>query len=98
MPGSMLHSHRHAVTRLIWPGQDIQALHHAKILMRQGMAMRNKTAGCDGIEVDAKGNRPDRVRIDIYIGRGISWLRLRTRHDHGVVPFWRGQGRAVDLG
>lgn len=93
-------SHRvdHAATWLIWTGQDVHPLHHAEILMGQHVAVRHEAADRDRVKVDAKSDRADWVRIDINAGGESSWLRLRTRHDHGVVPFWRGQRLAVDLG
>src|SRR5271155_5369747 len=48
-------------------GKDVQPLHHAQILMGYNVAVRNKAP--DGLrrKMDPKGDRPDRVIVDIWL-------------------------------
>jgi hypothetical protein len=100
----------HATAGLAFCGQDIEALHHADILMIEGVAMPDKAAHRHRIEIRPKGDRSWRRIIDVH---GLmlwvywtSWLQCRaggletqgTRDIQGVVPFWLGEGDTVYFG
>ena len=55
-------------------GQDVHPLHHAEILMVEDMAMRDKAAHGDRIEIRPKRDRSRRCEIDVRrTGWWTSW-------------------------
>jgi len=48
-------------------GKDVQPLHHAEILMGYNVAVRNKAPDCLRRKMNPKGDRPDRVIVDIWL-------------------------------
>ena len=66
-------------------GPDVEPLHHADILMNEGVAMHDKAPGSDRIEVRPKGNRTWRIIVDA------------SRNNQSVMPFRLGNGDTVNL-
>jgi hypothetical protein len=56
----------HATAGLTFCGQDVDPLHHADILMVEGVAMRDKAPGSDRMEISPIGNRSGRRIIDVH--------------------------------
>ena len=48
-------------------GKDVQPLHHADILMGYNVSVRNKAPDSLRRKMDPKGDRPDRVIVDIWL-------------------------------
>ena len=55
-----------ATAGLAFGGQDVERLHNTDILMIEGVAMPDKTADSDRIEIRPKGNRSRRRIIDAH--------------------------------
>ena len=56
----------HTTAGLTFCGQDIDPLHHADVLMVEGVAMRDKATGSDRMEISPIGNRSGRRIIDVH--------------------------------
>src|SRR5437763_262648 len=107
---SMVHHIGLAVTGLARGGQDVQPLHHAQILMREGVAMHDKAPNRPWIEVDPKGDGPVPSLVDVWLPRRgkltatqrrrarLGGLRNGARDKDGVMPLRCGERLAVYLG
>ena len=78
-------------------GPDVEPLHHADILMNEGVAMHDKAPGSDRIEVRPKGNRSWRSIVDVLRCRAGGLEADGSRNNQSVMPFWPGKGDTVNL-
>ena len=78
-------------------GQDVEPLHHADILMNEGVAMHDKAPGSDRIKVRPKGNRSWRSIVDVLRCRTVGLETDGSRNNQRVMPFWPWKGDTVDL-
>jgi hypothetical protein len=69
-------------------GKDVDPLHHANILMGYNVTMHDKAPNALRVKMNPKGDRPDRVIVDIWLWafrcRGV---RYGAGHNNSVMPF-----------
>src|SRR4029450_12110869 len=99
----MVHYFGLAAARLVFGREDVQPLHHADVLMGEGVAMHDETPDRLGVEIDTEGDRADlhilvEVRPRVRQRQRPDGLRLSTGNKDGVVPLGYIELYAVDVG